>query len=558
MKKLLAAILLCAATAQAVETLRPDQLQAGQKGYGLSVFKGTTPQRFEVEILGVLQNAFPKQDMILIRMSGAGLEQHKVIAGMSGSPIYIDDKLIGALAYGWSFENEPLAGVTPIHNMLAEVNRAAPRPVAALDKRCEPENRDYQSRLQPVLTPLALAGFSPRTIAAMAGDFEKLGLLPVAAGSGGGTNQAPGKLVAGGAVGVQLIRGDFNATGVGTVTHIEGNRVLAFGHPFFLGGQIRAPAVEAEVHTIMSSMDRSFKMASARGPTGAMIGDWQSCIVVDTQASAPMIPVAISVANRTTDHHETYAMEVLNNERLSPVFVRAALMEAASTATGSSEDTTVRVTLEAETATRTLKVENTFFNPGGGVAAMAAWQPVVDLFRSPFGDPVIKRITAKVDAVQARHTAEIKSAYFTRSEAERGNPVPLHITVKPFGKPETTFTVPIPVPAALDSMRLLNVAVLAGEDAPADIAPPDSQADYLDAIEKQHRNTEIVVLVRHPGQSLRYRGKLLKNLPPSALAVLDDTSSTDITGAPDIEQIVVPTEWVITGRAVARIPIRQE
>jgi hypothetical protein len=142
MKRLLAAILLFATASSAVETLRPEQLRSGMKGYGLSVFKGTEPERFEVEILGVLENAFPKQDLILIRMSGANLEQHKVIAGMSGSPIYVEDKLIGALAYGWSFENEPLAGVTPIHNMLAEIQRPAPgrrRTTPARGRRRKPQ-----------------------------------------------------------------------------------------------------------------------------------------------------------------------------------------------------------------------------------------------------------------------------------------------------------------------------------------------------------------------------------------------------------------------------------
>jgi hypothetical protein len=117
--------------ALAADTLRPEQLKPGMKGYGLSVFKGTKPERFGVEVVGVLKNALPRQDMILIRMSGADLEKHKVIAGMSGSPVYIDDKLIGALAYGWTFENEPLAGVTPIHNMMAQLKRSnePPSPV---------------------------------------------------------------------------------------------------------------------------------------------------------------------------------------------------------------------------------------------------------------------------------------------------------------------------------------------------------------------------------------------------------------------------------------------
>ncbi|MDW8344513.1 MAG: SpoIVB peptidase S55 domain-containing protein, partial [Verrucomicrobiae bacterium] len=246
-------------TAQAGELappiLRPEQLRPGMRGYGLSVFRGTEPERFEVEILGVLPNAFPKQDLILIRMSGADLEKHKVIAGMSGSPIYIEDKLIGALGYGWAFENEPMAGVTPIHNMLADLQRP-PAPPAA-DRRTElwptqlpassvgtlpgvtPSRLALESP-RPLVTPLACAGFRPQTLQPWADWLERLGFWPVTAGGGGLGGEADGKgpvaLVPGSAMGVQLVRGDFNATAVGTVTHVIGDRVLAFGHPFFQMG----------------------------------------------------------------------------------------------------------------------------------------------------------------------------------------------------------------------------------------------------------------------------------------------------------------------------------
>src|SRR5258708_24646815 len=183
MTRLFLSVLLCFAAlpARAVETLRPEQLKTGMKGYGLSVFKGTKPERFEVEILGVLKNAMPKQDMILIRTSGMDLEKHKVIAGMSGSPIYIDGKLIGALAYGWTFENEPIAGVTPIHNMLAELGKkpgSVPPGAPAAGNYGTPH---------PLLTPLSLGGFSAATIDMVAGQLIGLGFVPAAAGGAGGT-----------------------------------------------------------------------------------------------------------------------------------------------------------------------------------------------------------------------------------------------------------------------------------------------------------------------------------------------------------------------------------
>ena len=278
-----------------VETLSPDQLKPGMKGYGLSVFKGTKPERFKVEILGVLKNAFPKQDMILIQMSGAGLEMHKVIAGMSGSPIYVDNKLIGALAYGWTYENVPLAGVTPIHNMLAELNRPAS---SGASSKGPMARRSASTRISPtvsaeaasaysampsrLLTPLALGGFGPRTIEMAKAHFLEMGLMPIA--SGGASSDRKNKLtqpVPGGAIGVQLIRGDLSASAVGTITHVEGNKILAFGHPFSSWGRTQVPVALARVHTIMSSTARSFKISSVTEEIGASYGNITgTCIIL--------------------------------------------------------------------------------------------------------------------------------------------------------------------------------------------------------------------------------------------------------------------------------------
>jgi hypothetical protein len=539
----------------AVEMLRPEQLKSGMKGYGLSVFKGTTPERFEVEVLGVLKNALPKQDMVLIRLSGLQLEHHKVIAGMSGSPIYIEGKLIGALAYGWTFENDPIAGVTPIHNMLAELDKkpgtsaAGPAPLAA---------GNYGTP-HPLLTPLALGGFSQRTIEMFADKFEKLGILPVAGGgSAGNEPRRTSRLEPGSSVGVELIRGDLNATGVGTVTYTDGDKILAFGHPFFLAGQISAPATEAEVHTILSNVERSFKMASSVADAGSLVGDWQSCIVVDRKAKAAMIPVTVDVANRDTGDRESYRLEIADNPALSPMLAQLAIAQTIQYASGSSRETTVRVQLDIELPDRTLSASDTFFNPTGGLLNLGYLQPVIGIFHTPFGDPKIKRIAVRVQAEQNRQTAEIRRAYFDKAEVERGEHALLHIVLRPFGKPEITKTIEVEVPATTDSLHSLNLAVLAGNDAPPDFAPPDSMTDYLDTFEKSHKSTDLVVIVQTPTQGLQYRGKQLKKLPASVLSVLDDDSRRDINTAADTLQLVAPTDWVLTGQATVHVPIRQE
>jgi hypothetical protein len=571
---LLLAVAGASARASAVPTLRPERLKPGMKGYGLSVFRGTQPERFEVEILGVLKNTFPKQDMILIRMSGAELERHKIIAGMSGSPVYIDGKLIGAVAYGWSFENEPMAGVTPIHNMLAELKTPAARvagsrtgatgagsgsqplqPAAVLPLAAR---ADAWVAPQPLLTPVSLGGFHPQLLERISERFWRLGMLPVAVGAVAAQPRPRARMVPGGSIGVELIRGDLSAVGVGTVTHVENDKILAFGHPFFRGGPVEAPAVQAEVHAIMSSVARSFKLATGVADVGAMIGDWQSCIVADTKTAARMIPVSVEVHSRDTGHSERYAMEVINNQALSPLLVQIAVLNAIFVTAGSSQDTTARISLTAELNDRTVQLSNTFFNPGGGLVDFWALAPLQEIFSTPFGHTEVKRVHVHVDASLARRTAEIKRAYFNKAELQRGETVPLSVVLKPYNQPETTVTIPIKVPAATDSMRFLAVKVMAGSAAPPDVAPPDSLHDYLEMIQKRHRATDLVALVQSASQGMQYRGKLLKKLPASVLAVLDDDSTTGIMTAADVEQIVVATDWVLSGEAVVRAPIRQE
>jgi hypothetical protein len=558
-------VLLLAGAAQpawALDTLRPEQLKPGMKGHGLSVFRGTEPERFDVEVIGVLHNAFPKQDMILIKLSGANLEKHKVIAGMSGSPIYINDKLIGALAYGWSFQNDPVAGVTPIHNMLAELNSAPTgrmSATAAVPSSAPATATADFTAPRPLLTPLALGGFSPRVIALIADKLQPLGLLPIAGGGPAGMTKLPrGRIVPGGAIGVDLVRGDFNATAVGTATYVDKGKVLAFGHPFFLGGRVEAPAVQAEVHTILSSVATSFKLASAVADVGAMVGDWQSCIVADTKVTPSMIPLTVSVANRDTGQAERYEMEILRNESLSALITQFVIVESVFAASSSSQDTTVRIAVRAELADRTLELTNTFFNAQGGLLDPAGLAPLLQMFNTDFGDPTVRRIDVTVEAALTRRTAEIRRAYFSKSEVERGEHLPLHVVLKPFGRPEVTQTFTVDVPAATDSMRWLTVTVVAGGDAPADVAPPETLDDFLDALQKQHRTTDLVALIQSPTQGLQYRGKLLKNLPASVRVVLDDSSNAGVINAADMQQLVLPTDWVLSGLATVRVPIRQE
>ncbi|HET7542484.1 MAG TPA: SpoIVB peptidase S55 domain-containing protein, partial [Polyangiaceae bacterium] len=251
---------------------RPDimpvsDIHPGMKGYGLTVFQGTQPERFDVEVIDVLKNFRPKQDLILVKTKHPRLEVTKVVAGMSGSPIYLNDRMIGAYAYGWSFGSEPVAGVTPIRNMLDELARplpdridgwplklvpfapAAGKPVAREHRASSDPGRRYQgdlgrydlsehaaqlaraigrddsqlvSALRPVSTPILMGGMSSRSVSFAQRLLTPLGLEPLQAGGSASTEaSAPTRYVDGGAVGVELVRGDMSAMGLGTVTRVE-------------------------------------------------------------------------------------------------------------------------------------------------------------------------------------------------------------------------------------------------------------------------------------------------------------------------------------------------
>jgi hypothetical protein len=335
-----------ASTRSRGDILPLSAIQPKMKGYGLTVFEGTRPERFDVEVIDVLRRFMPKQDLILIKTHHPRLDVAKVVAGMSGSPIYIDGKMIGAYAYGWTFAREAIAGVTPIENMIADIDRPIPseiygwslglrgatssrresRPSASLDGESQRRSsgsaerynlvahaesvasnravpRDGQTP-RPVSTPLLLGGMSPLGTQIAEKLLGPLGFEPMQAGGDGGSLRSnPGKSAGassaryedGSAIGVQLVRGDSSAMGLGTVTRVEGDRLVAFGHPMMQAGATVLPTAMAKVLWFLASEQRSFKIGMPIEPLGALVADRQASIVVSHSASAPVIPVHLEI-----------------------------------------------------------------------------------------------------------------------------------------------------------------------------------------------------------------------------------------------------------------------
>ena len=308
----------------------PDQLKPGMKGVGKTVFQGMKVEEFGVEILGVLKKWRPDGDLILAKLSGGPLEKTGVIAGMSGSPVYIQGKLIGAIAYAWPFATQPIVGITPIGEML-EIPREGGEWGEA-----SPQKMGGTYSLSPLVTPVMLSGFSPQVLEEMVPFLKGLGCFPLQA-EGQGMEGQDVRPQPGSAIGVQLVRGDAEAIAVGTLTYMDGDRVYAFGHSFLNAGGVDFPFTGVYVHSILPSQVISFRFTSSAAPWGRISQDTEAGISGFFKARAKLIPLKISISS--AGPVRDYRFEIVDHKMLSSLFFRWASLNVLLSRLGNREAT---------------------------------------------------------------------------------------------------------------------------------------------------------------------------------------------------------------------------
>ncbi|HEU4726216.1 MAG TPA: SpoIVB peptidase S55 domain-containing protein [Candidatus Eisenbacteria bacterium] len=355
-----------AARRTGVPVLPVDSVRAGMVGIGYTVFQGTRVDTFSVSILGVLRAYRPGASLIMAKAMNPTLEKTGIIAGMSGSPIYVNGRLIGALSYTWGFLKEPLAGITPIEEMLDILPGPAGRPKNADsdDDRLgslgpglglDAPGRDdavatggggaraqasLADAMRPIGTPVILSGYTPEAIRFLEPYFRDRGLIAVHGGAPSGDGDCD-SLRPGSAVGVQLVSGDWNAAAIGTVTYRDQDRLLAFGHPFTAMGWVDFPMTTAEILTIMSSNQISNKMGSAARPCGTLIADRQAGILGDVGDVPAMIPVRVDIRGAGGRRQE-FHFGVVRNRLLTPGLVSSAVVSSISSLLNDTGLCTVR------------------------------------------------------------------------------------------------------------------------------------------------------------------------------------------------------------------------
>jgi hypothetical protein len=568
------------------------EIRPGMRGYGLSVFRGTEPERFDIEVIDVLENFRPDQDLVLIKTPHPLLERTGSVAGMSGSPIYIQDRLVGAYAYGWSFGKDPIAGVTPIANMLKELDRPI-RPVLGpplpLAKRAVPpreaasrhERRDafwalsrraeqgsaQGAAFQPAATPLLVGGMTGPVAELLREKLAPLGLhvLEAAGGARKRPHEAsPAGYVEGGSIAVTLVRGDIQATGVGTVTHVDGKRVIAFGHPMLDAGEAHLPTATARVLHVMASERSSFKIAEALRPLGSLVHDRQSAIVVDTDLTARTIPVRIQLRGLGELPRDTWQVEVASHRLLTPSLVLSALSSALGAAVNDTADMMYRaesvVTLRGHGPQRV--VDEGFAPLGVAQASALARLRLFDLidiaYANPFEKAEIERVDISLDLRFGRDVTELVGAQLSEAEIDPGQPARVVLSLRPFNGEIEQRVVEVPLPATLAGEHI-EIEILPGSQARLEQPVPQRLSDLLQIARSGLPSTSLSIHVQRRGRGISLASHVVKNLPGSVVDLF--STSRDTARSPAFvteERTTLPMGRIMSGSAKLSLEVRKE
>jgi hypothetical protein len=579
-----------------------SEVKAGMKGYGLTVFRGTDPERFDVEVLGTIRQFRPHQDLILIRTSHPRLEVAKVVAGMSGSPIFINGRMIGAYAYGWQFGAEPIAGVTPIQSMLDEMARPLPvmRPIPVasmttdgapagaisdvqgttfagaagtydlrdharqLGTNASPADGAQNGKLSAVATPLLLGGMSDGAAKTARELFEPLGLEPLQAGGAGGTDaDAPPRYVDGGAIAVQLVRGDVSAMGLGTVTRVDGDKLVAFGHPMLNAGVSALPTAVARVLWVLASQARSFKLGEPARPLGSLVNDRQAAIVVDAKAPAPVFPATVEIDGVDGAPHKTWSFTIAHEKFMSPSFVALAVGSAIESTTAERRDVSWRAWTDISvTGLGNIRVEDAGVAVGGTPDAeewthSRAVRAVGALLNNPWQPVRIDKLTTKVAVRFARDSYRLRGVDALADVLDAGQPARLRLHLVPFAGPEELRVIEVPIPRELAG-KDVDIELAPGYAEVPELPSPERLADLAANLPRQSFPVDsIVASIKMPEHGVAFNGQVAGRLPPGALDILRPASDT-MAPEPFISYVrrAIPIHRLLEGKDHVRVRIR--
>ena len=572
-----------------------SEIKPGMKGRSLTVFEGTEPEEFEVEIVGVVPGSLgPRQDMIVGRISGGKADRTSVFAGMSGSPVYIDGRLVGAISFAFPFAKEPLCGITPIEQMVdifetesmsgkrgsVTVSWNELSAVANSKMREDASDRsrtiDPSSNLRsvagqfftPIGVPLSFSGIDRRTLELFAPQLKSLGLVPVSAVAGsaslGGIEKiTENTLIGGRSISVQLARGDYSLVASGTATLRDGERVYAFGHPFLSLGGVEMPMSESSVVVVVPNINNSFKLAVPGPMVGTMLQDRATGIMGELGRTARMIPVNLKLTT-SRGKREDISFEIVRDEFLTPLVLNIGLVNSVLANERHIGDTTVTTNAVIKIkGHESVVIERDFTGAASTtLSSVAVTLPVTNLLRGRFDDLEIESIDVSMIVKEGTRTGVIENLRAQRSEFRAGDKVKLTVFTRiDSGKPissEVEFTIPNDLQPGNWSVTVAD-ATSAQENSSVNSFTATSLREMIDILNRGRRDDRLYLQLHRTGGSVVMGTSEMPNLPISVLATMNSgrnsapqkTTSTQVV----LDNELPPTEYPVAGKQTLEIRV---
>ena len=541
------------------------EVRRGLRGVAYTVFEGVTPEPMEVEILGVMKNARgPGQDMILARLHGTKPEYTGVVAGMSGSPVYVDGKLLGALSFRiGQFSKEPICGITPIADMLEVrdgVSAPASRKAAAATTGQE---------ISPIETPLIFGGFSQEAIDRFGDRFRALGLTPVAGlGGSDASISQPEPIIPGSAVSAILVRGDLSMAGTCTVTYVDPTRLLACGHPITQFGHVAMPMTKATVLATLPSPLNAFKIITTTETVGAFTEDRNAAILGRFGQQARMIPVTIDINTAATK--KAFHFEVLDNKDLTPSAMLVSIFQSLQQTNVASAELSYRLsgqlTMEGEPA---IKLESVIapneLNSAAINTALYINERFGRIYTNSAEQPVVTGLTLNVQTINEGRAATIEQVRLSRNEVHPGETLTIEATIRPYRAPAETIRIPMTIPAGIPpgELRLVvsDAAVADHLTLPSGSGTthPVGLRDIIGQMNRSHPNDGLYAsLLLHDAQTV-LDGGTLGQVPLSMANVLESQKAEQriqLTGETAMEVGSIRTGYALAGSQVLNLRVK--
>jgi SpoIVB peptidase S55 len=526
--------------AQTNEVLPLDQVRPGMQGYAYTIFAGDQVEKFDLEVIGVMPNFLgPQQSIILVQLKGPKVERTGVVAGMSGSPVYLEGKLAGALSLKLGiFTKDPIAGVTPIADVVRPPVQGSaqqfpvPLDASAVQKPAPTFYIPAGSSLAPIETPLVFSGFQPAALQQFAPQIQSYGFV-AAQGGTAGPRADDGRIVPGDMAGMVLVQGDASINSACTVTAVQADRVFLCGHPFLNLGDVEIPMARSRVLTTLSSDLASTKIVNVGGSIGTITSDHLTAVTGKLGAPPPMIPLDLSVTTKIGE--KKLHFEIINHPKLTPLLVAITAFNGLTQNAVYGEGTTLHLTGEIRLrGHQPVQIENTYapgdsFVPDGLPIALSVQNVFTRLFLNTFEIPGVEHIALHVESVPGRQSFTIDSAWLEKGEAAPGETLRVRVLLHPYRGAARIEETTVRVPDQIARGTSLRILVTDGDTlnrashgfAFGGSSGPSGLDQLITVLNRERRNDHLYVGLFMPSPTILWEDKELPNIPLSQINVID-------------------------------------